>query len=186
MTFILLINTFPCVFASDISYKDTDRTVVLSGTADNCTDGDFVTAMLIKSGAEREKSKTVRPCVHRADNREFKKANTALIFAVGENLDFDSLEVYVNCNGRDVTGLFAKKSYVTEKYGSVTAYSDGRNVIYKSDGTNGKQAYIAFFGDDGLLLSANIFLTVTEALLFTKTPIPQKFSFGKTARLFRI
>lgn len=155
LTFILLINTFPCVFASDISYKDTDRTVVLSGTADNCTDGDFVTAMLIKSGAERENLKP-SDLAYIGQTTANSKGEYSFNFAVGENLDFDSLEVYVNCNGRDVTGLL-QKSYVTEKYGSVTAYSDGRNVIYKSDGTNGKQAYIAFFGDDGLLLSANIF-----------------------------
>ena len=114
LTFILLINTFPCAFASDISYNGADRTVVLSGTADNYTDGDFVTAMLIKSGADRGKLKP-SDLAYIGQTTANSKGEYSFNFAVGENLDFDSLEVYVNCNGRDVTGLLQIFSTISFK-----------------------------------------------------------------------
>lgn len=153
--FILLINTFSCVFAADISYNDVDRTVVLSGTVNDCSDGDFVTAMLIKRGADRENLKS-SDLAYIGQTTANSSGEYSFNFAVGKNLNFDNLQVFVNCGGRDVTGLL-QKSYVTERYGSISAYSDGRKVVYKSDGTGEKSAYIAFFDDSGILLSASVF-----------------------------
>lgn len=150
---ILLMNIFTGVFAADISYNDAARSVVLSGTVTDYSDGDNVTAMLIKRGAQRENLKP-SDLLYIGQQALTSGGEYNFEFKIGKNFDFDNAEVFVSCRGNDVTGLL-KTSYVTEKYGNVSAYSDGKNIVYKSD-EKGKTAYAAFFSDSGSLISAQV------------------------------
>lgn len=160
LAFILLINTFSVSFAASVSYNDDTKSVTLSGNTGDLPGEGNVTAMLVTKDCDRE---NLNPAdiAYIGQTKALQDKSYSFSFAVPQKFDFDNLEVFVKYEGCDITYLL-EKSYFSQKAGNITAYSDGQNVVYKSDSGESKTAYIAFFDGGGKLVEASVYTSSAE------------------------